>query len=293
MKLLLTGGLGYIGCETLLRFSQRPDITVYVVDNDQDGFKNRSAYFVRYSNIKFINADITKKNKYPTVDLIIHLAASVGYTHSSLNPELTKNVNIDGTYRIAELCKPTIFFSTGSVYGSIGKDCNELVQVNPQSLYAETKYKAENIINQLDQHIIFRPATAMGLSIKTRHDLLVHDLSYTAIKKCHIDLYQPDALRSFYSVYKCAELIEFACDNFKLLNCNIYNVGCEKGNTTKQQLVNYIKQYTNFTVNAVDGSDADTRDYHVSYKKLSKIWPDINEDFTQYLAGIVEYYKTC
>ena len=59
MKIILTGALGYIGCETLQRLAARPDITVYAVDNDSNAIRDRGAYFLRYPNIKLVNCDIT------------------------------------------------------------------------------------------------------------------------------------------------------------------------------------------------------------------------------------------
>jgi nucleoside-diphosphate-sugar epimerase len=293
MKIILTGALGYIGCETLQRFAGRPDITVYAVDNDSLGIANRGAYFLRYPNINIINCDITDLKlvqQLPQADLIVHLAAMVGYLACNQNPELTYQTNIIGTQNIASLGTPVVFFSTGSVYGEIGSSCDESVTVNPQTVYAKTKYQAEEIIKTIPS-VIFRPATAFGLSFKTRHDLLVHNFLQQVIKAGHIDVYQPEAMRSFYSVQKLAELIEFACCNFSSFQQEVFNVGCHSGNVTKHDIVNLIRKHVEFTYNIVPGADADTRDYNVSYDKLKAIWPNYNETFSDQITNIVEYYK--
>lgn len=293
MKILLTGALGYIGSEALLRFAQNPAVTVYAVDNDCDAIANRGAYFMRYPNIQIINCDITdltQVNQLPNADLIVHLAAKVGYLSSSSDPVLTEEINVRGVENIATLGTPVVFFSTGSVYGQIGDVCDETVAPNPQSVYAETKYRGEQIIQQVE-HVIFRPATAYGLSFKTRHDLIVHDLTQQAIKKRHLEIYQPDARRSFYSVKKLAELIEFACANYSVFKNNTYNVGCESGNVTKQQLLELLEQHIDFNWTRSSGADADSRDYNVSYSKLQSVWPDYNETFANNIPTVVEYYK--
>lgn len=293
MKIILTGALGYIGCETLQRFAARPDITVYAVDNDSNAIRDRGAYFLRYPNIDIVNCNITDQSavqQLPQADIIVHLAAMVGYQTCNQNLDLTHLTNVVGTQNIASLGYPMIFFSTGSVYGDIGSSCDESVPVNPQTAYAKTKYQAEEIA-RANSSAIFRPATAFGLSFKTRHDLLIHNLSQEAVRSGHIDLYQPVAMRSFYSVQKLAELIEFACCNFTAFQNGTFNVGCHSGNVTKQDIINLIANHVEFTCNIVPGADADTRDYNVSYDKLKAVWPNYDENFSDQLANIVEYYK--
>jgi nucleoside-diphosphate-sugar epimerase len=293
MKILLTGALGYIGTETLFRFAQQPTVTVYAVDNDAEAICTRGAHFMRYPNIKIINCDVTNSEQVkqlPAADLIVHLAAKVGYLSSSQNPNLTQSINVNGVENIASLNIPIIFFSTGSVYGQIGELCDETVDPNPQTIYAETKYRGEQIVKQLE-HVIFRPATAYGLSLKTRHDLIVHNLIHQAVKTRRLEIYQPEARRSFYSVQKLAELIEFVCNNYASFKNNTYNVGCESGNITKQQLLTLLKEQINFDCIKIVGADADTRDYNVSYNKLKTVWPNYNESFADKIPSIVEYYK--
>lgn len=293
MKIIITGALGYIGGETLLRVSKRPDITVYAVDYDTRAIRDYGAYFSRWSNIKIINCDITdieQVNQLPNADLVVHLAAKVGYVSSNTQPELTEMINVHAVKNIVQLAIPTVFFSTGSVYGKIGMTCDETVTPNPQTIYSKTKYQGEHEIKQID-HVIFRPATAYGLSLHTRHDLVVHDLIKQSITNKKLEVYQPSAMRSFYSVQKLAELIEFCCDNFDKFKNNTYNVGCESGNMTKQQLLQIIGSFNEFDYAIVPGADADNRDYNVCYNKLKLIWPNYNENFIEKIPAILGYYK--
>jgi nucleoside-diphosphate-sugar epimerase len=273
--------------------TQRPDITVYAVDYDSRAICDYGSYFLRWANINIINCDITDHEqikKLPRADLIVHLAAKVGYISANKDPDVTANINVNGVKNIAALKTPTVFFSTGSVYGKIGQVCDENVPPNPQTIYAETKYKGEQEIKHID-HVIFRPATAYGLSLHTRHDLIVHDLIQQAVAKKTLKIYQPGAIRSFYSVQKLAELIEFTCDNFDQFKNNVYNVGCQSGNMTKQQLLDKIALFCNIDYVTVPGQDADTRDYNVCYDKLKAIWPNHDETFLDNIPVIVEYYK--
>jgi nucleoside-diphosphate-sugar epimerase len=293
MKIIITGALGYIGSECLVRFANRPDISVIAVDNNVNAISARGAYFMRFPNIQILNCDITDQHQVatlPSVDLIVHLAAKVGYTSSNEDPEATKKINVQGTVNVANLGSPVILFSTGSVYGKIGKFCNETVQPQPQTVYAETKLLSEMACANID-HVIFRPATAYGLGMKVRHDLLVHDLIQTIVKDHRVQVYQPSAMRSFYSVQKLAELVEFACDNFAQLKNQIYNVGCDSGNVTKQQLLDLIAESLNFDADIVAGQDADSRDYNVDYTKLASVWPSHSESFSRSIRSVIDYYR--
>jgi nucleoside-diphosphate-sugar epimerase len=294
MKILITGALGYIGTELLYRLGKQTHSEIIAVDNNIDSIKSRLGFVLQYPNIKFINADITdydQVQQLPKADIIVHLAAVVGYITCGETPELANLTNIVGTRNIASLNTPTIFLSTGSVYGKIGDTCDENVTLNPQTLYAETKVKGEEIIRQI-QHTILRPATAFGLSFKVRHDLLVHNLMQDAIYKKHIKLYQPEARRSFYSVQKIAELIEYISFNYSKFDGVTFNVGCESGNVTKRSICNLISKHVTYELEIIDGEDLDSRDYNVKYEKLQNLWDNYNEDFESHIFKIAEYYKS-
>lgn len=286
--------MGYIGTELLSRLCNQTHSTIYAVDNNVDSIKNRLGSFLRYPNIKFINADITdieQVKELPKVDLIVHLAAIVGYIFCGNTPELARQTNIVGTQNIASLNTPIVFLSTGSVYGEIGHICDETVELNPQTLYAETKIQGEQIVRNVE-HTILRPATAYGLSYKVRNDLLVHNLSRLAVSTGEIDLYQPSAMRSFYSVQKLAELVEYICFNFSKFNGITFNAGCESGNVTKLQVAQLISEYVNTDIIIREGKDQDSRDYNVNYELLRGLWENYEEDFTSHIEQIVGYYKS-
>ena len=294
MNILITGALGYIGCELLYRLLLNPSNNIYAVDNDVSSIKHRLGGFLRYPNLNFINADITSSQavkKLPKVDLIVHLAAVVGYITCNDNKEAAFETNVQGTRLIAALNAPIIFLSTGSVYGEIGDTCDETVHLNPKSYYAETKILGEEIIRPHD-HVILRPSTAYGISFKVRHDLLAHTLALAAIETKQIDLYQPYALRSFYSVQKIAELLEYIIFNFNKFKGITLNVGCESGNVRKIDVANTIANLTGAKILNCEGHDLDSRDYNVNFQRLKSRWPLYQESFDSQIKSIVEYYKT-
>ena len=294
MKILITGAMGYIGTELLYRLSSQTHTQIFAVDNDIAALRDRSGFFSRSPNIRVINADITNAAQVmalPKVDLIVHLAAVVGYIQCGQTPELAMKTNVDGTALLTQLGTPMIFLSTGSVYGEIGDVCKEDVDLNPQTLYAETKVMGETLVKQIP-NVILRPATAFGMSFKVRHDLLVHNLTIDAIKNKRIRLYQPDAMRSFYSVQKIAELLEYIAFNFSKFDGKTMNVGCRAGNVKKKTIAEILLTYCDFDLEIIDGKDLDTRDYHVNYDLLESHWNQLDENFDLQVEKIVRYYKT-
>ena len=112
-------------------------------------------------------------------DIIIHLAAIVGFPACRMNPQLAKDVNVQGTINLINACdKNQIIFygSTGSNYGAVTEICTEQTPLNPLSLYGETKTKAEQLLLDRDNTIAYRFATAFGVSPRLRLDLLVNDV---------------------------------------------------------------------------------------------------------------------
>tara|TARA_R110002126_G_scaffold273226_1_gene417694 strand:+ start:450 stop:1343 length:894 start_codon:yes stop_codon:yes gene_type:complete len=292
MKLMITGALGYIGTELLSQL-YNTNIEIIAVDNDKQAISTRLGSFLNRKQFSFYNIDIadTKSvSKLPKVDLIIHLACVVGYIKCNDTPELAHKTNVVGTQNLSNLNTPIVFVSTGSVYGEIGEVCNEQTDINPKTLYAEHKALGEQII-QTVPNVILRPATLFGCSYKIRDDLLVHNLIKDAVTNKQIDVYQPNALRSFYNIGKMANLLKHICNNFNRYKSKIVNVGCESGNLTKLQVCQIIKKYTPLDINIIDGQDLDNRDYNIDYTVLKLHWSDYDENFEQHIQPLVTFYE--
>ena len=273
MKILITGALGYIGTQLLYNL-RNTECEIIAFDNSEDAMHARLGYLLQTNkNLKFMKYDLHDNLKvFKDCDLVIHLAAEVGYITCDENPELAQKTNVEGTKKIADLNIPTIFLSTGSVYGKLEQDCVETLPLNPATLYAETKAIGEEIISEIDNFTILRPATAYGLSFKVRHDLLIHTLCSDAIKYGHIDLYQPNAKRTFFHVNDLANTIEYIIDNFSEFNKEIFNVGSDLLNIRKVEIVEEIKKHVELTYKIVKDEDKDMRDYYVDYSKLNKFF---------------------
>jgi nucleoside-diphosphate-sugar epimerase len=281
VNIFITGGAGYVG-STLVKFllNSSDNFKLTVLDNLTFGGDSLIS-FMGDKNFNFIKGDIRDAslvNKLcEKADIIIHLAAIVGFPACRKNPALAEEVNVNGSVNILGGVKRKdqliICASTGSNYGDLIKEiCTENSPLNPLSIYGVTKTKAETLFHESGKAICYRFATAFGLSPRLRLDLLINDFVYNAVKKKNLIIYEKHFYRTFIHVHDMARSIYFAIVNSKKMIGNIYNVGSEKMNFTKQQIAEKIKSKINFYLHFAEiGEDPDKRNYFVSYKKINDL----------------------
>ena len=278
MKILITGGAGYIGT-TLTR--QLLDLKHEVVVYDCLKFGgNHLIPFFRHPKFKFVKGDVRDYTKLRhfiiQADVIIHLAAIVGYPACSKEPELAKQVNVDSTRAIASMVSKdqlVLFGSTGSNYGTLTEGiCTEESPLNPLSLYGITKTQAENIIMQETTAVAYRFATAFGLSPRLRLDLLVNDFVNKAINDKYIVVYESHFMRTFIHVHDIARSFLFAIKNRDSMSGEVYNVGSNSMNISKGGICDLIANKVDYYLHKADyEKDVDARNYIVSYDKISNL----------------------
>lgn len=171
MKILLTGGAGYIGSAAGKLLIEKGH-EVIVVDNLSKGKKE-----LIDSKAKFYHIDLTNKQELSNVfsenkiDVIIHFAAYKAVEESMENA-VKYSDNIAGTINLLNLMvefnvKKIIFSSTAAVYEPIDTPLNEESKTNPINFYGFTKLESENIIKWYSkihnlQYIIFRYFNVAG-----------------------------------------------------------------------------------------------------------------------------------
>lgn len=277
-NILITGGSGYVGT-VLIDVLLTAGFRVRVLDAINQEARHLIPY-VFNPNFEYIRGDVRKKdtviNCLKNIDLVMHLAAVVGYPACEREPELSKDINVNGTKNLVQQVGakiPIIFASTTSVYGKISnKICNEETKPNPASIYGKQKLEAEEIIRQNKDFIIFRFTTGFGGSYKMRFDTLPNDFTYRALKEGSLIVYQRKFIRSFIHVRDMARSYLFAIKNFDKMNGEVYNVGDNALNFSKEDLCNMIKMKVNYYLHYAEiGKDLEGRDYYVSFDKLAKL----------------------
>ncbi len=154
MKVLVTGGAGFIGSHIVEYYQSLPNVEVRVLDNLHTGLQENIANF---SNIKFIqgsilDCDIVQK-AVQGVDYVFHLAALVSVPESIEKPVDYMEVNIAGLLnvlvaasraKVRKLCFP----SSAAVYGDLPEiPKHETMSLAPKSPYAVTKRDGEYFCN--------------------------------------------------------------------------------------------------------------------------------------------------
>ena len=278
-KILITGGLGYIGSK-LIRLLLKKKHKITVIDNKifnqevlKDVIKNKEIEVI-YDDVR--NKQMISKHLKEN-DIIIPLAGLVGAPICSKYPTLAKEVNQDAIKLITDLKskdQKLIFPVTNSGYG-IGKKgefCDENSELNPISIYGRTKVEAEKYVRSVENSVCFRLATVFGISDRVRIDLLVNDFTYIAYTKKFIELFQPHFRRNYVHVEDVAKCMIFSIENFNNIKNEVYNFGLSTANLTKEQLCKKIQeQIPDFKYSiSQTGEDPDKRDYFVSNDKIEK-----------------------
>jgi nucleoside-diphosphate-sugar epimerase len=277
MKILVTGGAGYIGSVLVPRLlSEGHHVTV--VDSFIYG-QNSLAEACSYEAFNIVRGDIRDESLMSQLiqgcDVIIPLAALVGAPICKRDPIGTQTINQDAVEMICRLATKSqkiIMPVTNSGYGigEKGKFCTEESPLNPISLYGVTKVKAEEAVLKHENSITFRLATVFGMSPRMRMDLLVNDFVYRATKDSALVIFEGHFKRNYIHIQDVVRVFLFAIDNFELMKGRAYNVGLDDANLSKLELAEVIKRFVpNFYfIEAAIGEDPDKRDYIVSNQRL-------------------------
>ena len=158
MKLLVTGGLGFIGSNFIVKLLKNfQDIHITNVDAELMGSNQKNLSEINQSpNYNFVKGNITNKNLMEKLindaDCIVNFAAESFVDRSILDSNQFLVSNIRGTYTILEILrnhqKRMIQISTDEVYGSLKiGSATEDSKFNPSNPYAATKASAELLVN--------------------------------------------------------------------------------------------------------------------------------------------------
>lgn len=298
MKVLLTGGAGYLGSVLVPRLLADGH-HVTVVDTLRHGEASLLSCCAD-ERFQFELGDCRDERVMtPLVraaDVIIPLAAIVGAPACARDAVAAVTTNRDAVRLIERLRSPgqwLILPTTNSGYGigAPGVPCTEETPLRPISLYGTSKTEAEACVLDSGSAISFRLATVFGASPRMRIDLLVNDFVYRAVTDRFVVLFEADFKRNYIHVRDVAEAFAFALAHYDAMKGRPYNVGLSDANLSKRELCERIRaevpEFVYFESNV--GQDPDKRDYIVSNARIEAAgWrPTRSLD-----AGIRELVKT-
>lgn len=298
MKVLITGGAGYLG-SNLTRHLLEAGYTVTVLDNLM---YDQVTLLHLFGNPKFqfelgdVRDKVLLQKLVGEHDVIIPLAAIVGMPACKANPELTVAVNYQQVADIVEVLRDDqklILPNTNSQYGSSDSIITEESPFNPLSLYAKTKCDAENTMLANGNGVSLRLATVFGVSPRMRTDLLVNDFVYKSIVDGYLVLFEAHFKRNYIHVQDIARTFQFIIENYEKCKGQAFNVGLSTANLSKLELAETIKKYIPSLVIKQDDfkEDFDKRNYIVSNEKLEALgWKPIY-DLDYGIKQLMSAYK--
>ena len=158
MKLLVTGGLGFIGSNFILNvLSQNKEVSITNIDDKLFGSNVRNLTEIeKFTNYKFIKGNITNSQFISEFvkecDVVVNFAAESHVDRSISNAKSFVDSNIYGVFTILEAIrkfnKKLVHISTDEVFGSLeNQSADENFRFNPSSPYSASKASAELLIN--------------------------------------------------------------------------------------------------------------------------------------------------
>jgi nucleoside-diphosphate-sugar epimerase len=297
MKILITGGAGYLGSVIV---GKMLNAGYEVIVLDKLLFNQTSLLqYTSNPNFKFNYGDVRNENLLQKLcveaDVIIPLAAIVGFPACASEPQLAKEINFKQILNIVRFGKgkKILYPNTNSGYG-IAKgqtECTEESPLTPISVYGQTKCDAENFLRTSTNAIVFRLATVFGVSPRMRTDLLVNDFTYKAITDKYIVVFEKSFKRNFIHVEDVANAFLFMLENYDEYRGEVFNMGLSDANLSKQELLEKIQQHVKDFAVVYDDyyEDPDKRDYIVSNQKIEATgWKpewDLDRGIKQLIQG--------
>lgn len=283
MKLLVTGALGHIGSKLIHSLKPGEYDEIVLIDNLSTQryaslFNLPAAVKFRFYEEDILKADLSERFK--GIDVVIHLAAITDAASSFDKKELVEEVNYKGAERVAEACVANscrlIFPSTTSVYGSqaevVDEGCSK-EELKPQSPYAESKLKAEEMFGRLGrekglQYIVCRLGTIFGVSIGMRFHTAINKFCWQAVMGCPITVWRTayDQKRPYLDLGDAIAAFKFIIEK-EMFDQSVYNVLTL--NTTVRNIVEIIKSHIpDLTIKYIDTKIMNQLSYNVSNTRL-------------------------
>lgn len=285
MKILITGGAGYIG-STLTPLLLAAGHQVRVLDHLAYGGQSLLGVWA-HREFEFIRGDIRDREAVRAAvldrDVVVHLAAIVGDPACSHQPDVARATNLDASLSLmAESqsagVKRFIFASTCSNYGRM-KDPSQYVDedsdLSPVSLYAETKVAVERALLESGRTEHWCPtplrfATIYGVSPRMRFDLTVNEFTMEMLTKRRLKVFGEQFWRPYVHARDAARAIEMVIKAPpEKVGGRVFNVGATDQNFQKQQLIEMIRPYAPDAAIEFVFKAEDPRDYRVSFARIA------------------------
>ncbi len=298
MKILVTGGAGYIGSHTVRKLKEAGH-EIVIFDNLSSG------HLDAIKDFELFRGDLANKNDLEKVfsenkfDGVVHFAGSIEAGESMTDPKRFFSNNLINGINLLDAMlefgvKKIVFSSTAAVYGEPTKmPIEESDPKHPTNVYGETKLMFEKVLEAYDnaydlKSVCLRyfnatgadPAGEIGPDHKNKTHLLTLTLLTALGKRDSIKIFGTDyptpdgtGIRDYVHVNDLADAHVLALDYLQKTNTSDkFNLGNEKG-TSVREVIELSKKITgvNFAVTEEPRREGDPANLYASSQKAQKI----------------------
>ena len=267
-SVIVTGNLGYLGPLVVRKLRKEG----YVVLGVDPGLFPAKIPFECVADVQVASVDQIPRAFWEP-KAVVHLAAISNDPMGELNATLTYRTNVNLVAEIADMFSSAkqVLASSASVYGWSENNCVETDPIDPLSVYADSKVKAERVLQMITPNAaVLRFATLWGSAPNFRTDLVVNRFFIQAIKDGTIKPLS-NAKRPLLHVSDAADAIVRVVAEPEKYG-GVYNVNGE--NTTVFDIASRVGAFANVPV-VLDESvkDADNRSYHIGTFEVDHLMP--------------------
>lgn len=282
MKILVTGGGGYIG-SVLLRLLLEQGYRVKCLDRFFFG-KETLSEVIGNKNLEIIQDDVRyfEPAILNGVDGVIDMAALSNDPAGELDPEKTLDINYRGRARVAGLSrkhgvKRYILASSCSIYGFREGVLDETSPINPLTTYAKANHLAEeNALPLADKNFTvtaLRQATVYGLSPRMRFDLAINGMVLGFYKNGKIPILRDGKQwRPFVHVKDTSSAFVATMEaESELVNGHVFNIGSNEQNYQIFPLAQLVAESVGLPFEYEWYGSPDNRSYRISFDRAKKV----------------------
>jgi UDP-glucose 4-epimerase len=307
MRLVVTGALGHIGSLLIRDWAMAYPGSEIVLLDDLSTQRYCSLFDLPpEGKYEFIESDVLKidlVSLFKDANAVIHLAAITDAPSSFGKKEEVERVNFAGTEKVARACVAAgcalVFPSTTSVYGTqaevVDEDCS-VVDLKPQSPYAESKLKAEQLLQALGEteglpFVICRLGTIFGVSPGMRFHTAINKFCWQAVTGEPITVWRTamHQQRPYLDLVDAVEAVKFIIEK-ELYDRRIYNVLTT--NSTVAEIVELISsQIADVSTKYVDTEIMNQLSYTVSNQRFRDLGFEFRGDLKRAIEETIDLLK--